>query len=223
VTTAIATIADAKNTIGLDPTSTDKDVILQALIDSMSDVVEYIVGPVRDVTYTEWHKGSVDEIVLRRRPVESVTSVTEVVGVVSYPLTQQDPITGPLDAFGFFLMPEEGIIQRTAYGIPSWFAALPWATQATPGWMAGGSLRFGTGPGRVQVVYVAGRTTIPAHIKNGLLELVKVHYQQTQQNGRASSRAQQNAEDMGLIVLGYLVPNRVREMLLPSTQARGIR
>lgn len=221
--TDILTLADAKPRLNIDASDLSHDVELQQFIDEISDVVEYITGPVRAATYTEWHNGMTSEIPLLRRPVDTVATVTEYVGTVSYALTEQTPGQNGLDAFGFFLFPEEGIIQRTAYGMPAWFAALPWWTQRTPGWLTSAPMRYGTGTGRVQVVYTAGRTSVPAHIRGGAAELLRVNYQQTQQRGRSASRAGDAGDELGQTIMGYFVPNRVREMLLPSTQARGLR
>ena len=221
--TAIMALADVKPRLGIDAADTTHDPVLTQYIDEVSDVVEYIVGPVRSTAYTEWHDGMTSDILLFRRPVDTITSVTEYVGTVAYSLTQQTPGSSTLDAFGYFLYPEEGIIQRTSYGMPTWFAALPWWTQRTPGWVTSLPMRYGTGLGRVQVVYTAGRSSVPAHILGGAIELLRVNFQQTQQQGRNRSRAADTYDEPGSMVLGYYVPNRVREMLLPSTQARGIR
>ena len=227
MTTPVSAIVDLnyiKDRLGLSG-STDglQDSILLGYIDSCSDVVEHIVGPVRGTTYDEWHDGTTAEILTFNRPIISITSVTEYVGTLSYALTEQIPGQSGLDAFGYFVFYDEGRIQRTAYGLPTWFAALPWWTQRTPGWMTSAPMKYGTGMGRVQVVYTAGRATVPAHIRDGLVELIRVNYQQTQQGGRRQSRAADTYDEPGQIIMGYFVPNRVREMLLPSTQSRGIR
>ena len=221
---AIVTLAEAKTRLKMAPANPNDDVLLQQFVDAVSDVVEYIAGPVRSTPYTEWHAGSTGEILLLRRPVLTVTSCTEYSGLVSFPLTQQSPDLGGLDAFGFFLYPEEGILERTAYGMPAWFCALPWATANTPAWLSAQMARSSSSQGRVQVVYTAGRATVPAHIKQGTLDLIQINYQQTQQGSRPQFGAQpvDNGQP-GSMVLGYFVPNRVRESLAPSTQARGIR
>lgn len=221
--TAIMALTDVKPRLGIDLTDTTHDTVLTQYINEVSDVVEYIVGPVRSATFTEWHQGMTAQIPLLRRPVDTITSVTEYVGTVSYALTQQTPGVDTLDAFGYFLYPEEGIIERTSYGMPTWFAALPWWTQRTPGWVTSLPMRYGTGTGRVQVVYTAGLSSVPAHVLGGAIELLRVNFQQTMQQGRNRSRASDAFDEPGSFVMGYYVPNRVREMLAPSTQARGIR
>lgn len=221
--TAIMTLVDLKPRINIDLTDTSQDVELQQFIDEVSDVVEYIVGPVRSQQFTEWHPGMCASILLERRPVLTVESVTEYVGTMSYTLTQQQPDTTALDGFGFFLYPEEGIIERTVYGMPGWFSALPWWTTKTPGWFTATPQRYGTGRGRVKIVYTTGRAAVPAHIRGGALELARLNYTQTQQGGRRSSRGSDSFEEPSSTVMGYYVPNRVREMLLPSTQSWGKR
>lgn len=221
--TAIMALTDVKPRLNIDLADTSHDAELVQFIAEVSDVVEYIVGPVRSAPFTEWHPGMTPQILLLRHPIDTVTSVTEYVGTVSYTLTQQSPDTGGLDGFGFFLYPDEGIVERTAYGMPCWFAALPWWTQRSPGWITAAPQRYGSGIGRVKVVYTAGRSAVPAHILGGALELLRVNYQQTQQTSRGRSAAATVYDEPGQMILGFYVPNRVREMLLPSTQAHGLR
>lgn len=218
---AIMTVNDVKPRLGIDLTDTTRDAELVQFIAEISDVVEYIVGPVRAQTFTEWHKAGGDQILLMRRPVVAITSVVEYVGTVSYVLSQQTPGVDGLNAFGYFVYPDEGIIERTAYGMPCWFGALPWLNAKSPAWMVATQTRAGMG--RVQVTYQAGRTVVPAHVLGGALELCRINYQQTQQSGRNPSRSSEVYDEPGQVIMGFFVPNRVRELLLPSTQTGGIR
>lgn len=221
--TAIFTLADLKPRIGMDITDTSNDAELQQFIDETSDIVEYIVGPVRSQVLTEWHDGMTSKILLHKRPIDSIQTVTEYVGTQAYVLTQQTPGVTGLDAFGYFAYLERGVIERTAYGMPAWFAALPWWTAKTPGWFTATPMRAGSGTGRVRVDYTVGRGTVPAHIRGGALELARINYQQTQQGGRRPSRSAETADEPGQFVLGFYVPNRVRELLMPSSQSHGQR
>lgn len=220
--TAIVSLEDVKDALNDYTGSAGNDAELQQFIDAMSDVVEYIAGPVRSQQFVdEWHSGGSDTILLYNRPLISVDSVTEYSGVVSYTLNEQPPGSGSQDAFGYFVRYDLGTIQRVAYGVPSWFASLPWWTQRTPGWVVAAPTKSGYGQGRVKVTYTAGRATVPAYIKRATLELIRINYQQTQQAGRPAFRGSgmEDQLDPAQMVMGYLVPNRVKELLAPARQA----
>jgi hypothetical protein len=220
----IVTLDEAKAYIGQTSANPTIDAKIRRTLGAVSDVVENIVGPVRPKDFVEWHEGGSARILLERRPVLEITDVVEYQGTVSQALTNQSPdAAGALDAFGYFAYLDEGIVERTAYGVPTWFSALPWWSSTSPGWLVASTARLGYGNGRVKVTYTAGRRTIADHIVEGTLELLRVNYQETQQGGRPRYRNSGGMDDEpGTFVMGYYVPNRVRELLGPSWQSRGL-
>jgi hypothetical protein len=74
------------------------------------------------------------------------------------------------------------------------------------------------------VNYTAGYAAVPQNVRLGTLELLRVNWQQTQQGGRPQyGSGGFGADDLvGYQVLGYFVPNRVRELLAPSRRAPSI-
>jgi hypothetical protein len=158
---------DVKDTLNDYTGSDGNDAELQQFIDALSDVVEYIAGPVRPQQFVdEWHDGVAPTLILLyNRPLLSVDSVTEYSGVQSvHPELSSRRVRGPTsDAYGYFVRYDLGTIQRTAYGVPTWFASLPWWTQRTPGLgrVAVASTQSGYGQGRVKVTYTAGKCHRP--------------------------------------------------------------
>ncbi|MFQ6212475.1 hypothetical protein ACLMMQ_29975, partial [Bacillus mobilis] len=75
--TDIVTVAEVKKHLNMSATDTSQDDELGVFIESVTDVIEHIVGPVVPRAVTEVHDGGGGALVLRRPPVLSVMSVTE--------------------------------------------------------------------------------------------------------------------------------------------------
>jgi hypothetical protein len=218
----IVTLADAKTELRIPSGDTSNDVSLQLFVDAVCQVVQGIVGPVDPTSYTEWYDGGRDTIVLEHRPVISITSVTEWQGSVSYPLNDATPPGDVNDVFGYMPFKDRGTIQRTSYGVPSWFAALPWWATRTPAWFTGQANRAAIGLGRVQVVYTAGWATAPPNVRLGTLELIRENWSDTQR-GQSTGRPIPGPDGVPeQTYAGYFVTARVRELLLVHQQSRQI-
>lgn len=154
----LVSLADAKAQLNITDASQDDE--LQGFIDAATAVVEGIVGPVVRRTYTEVHDGGGPFIVLNNPPIISVTSVTEMVGPTAYTLTDAeiDTVTGAysysIDSY------ERGVIARR--------------------WSGGIVGPFVGGVRNIQVVYVSGRTSVPAPVRMGALLLIEHMWEQTQ-------------------------------------------
>jgi len=163
---ALVTLDDVHKHLNIPDSDTTHDVELQGFIDAAEAIIVYNVGPVEETTFTEVHSGGGPTIVLDNPPVISVTSVTEYVGPVAYALTQAE-LGVAAGAYSFSLDdPAAGIICRRYTG-----------------GLAG---NFAGGYRNVQVVYVAGRATVPADIHMAVLEDLRGLYQESQQGGRPS-------------------------------------
>lgn len=199
--TAIVALADVKDYLNLSAADTSHDAELQRFIEASTPVIENIVGPVINKTYTETYDGGESFIELRHRPVVSVTSVTEYRGSVSYTLTAQTtPATG--GAYNYVADLDTGRVMRYSSGVETSFPA---------------------GRDSVTVVYISGEPSqIPANIVLGTLELIRHLYQQTQQGGRPRFPSSTAVEDSAAPPLGFAVPNRVRELLEPHRRAPSV-
>ena len=192
--TALVTIPDVVAELNLPSTPADTTE-LQGFIDAATGVVEDYVGHVVNVSVTEVHDGGDVSIWLRETPVVSVQSITEVIGLIPYTLTEQ-PVGSPVDNFGYTLDdPASGMVVRRSAG-------------SSP-------FPFFDNVGNVTVTYTAGRASVPANVRLGTLELIRHMYERGQQGMRPAYGAPAD-EAYGPTPAGYLVPNRVKELLQPS-------
>ena len=76
-TTDIVTVAEVKTHLNISAGDTSQDGELAGFIESVTDVIEHIVGPVVPRQVVETHDGGSGALVLRRPPVLSVTSAVE--------------------------------------------------------------------------------------------------------------------------------------------------
>lgn len=198
----IVELDDVKQYLNFPSTERSHDGELATLIAGVTPVVEGIVGPIVPRTYTaEAYDGGSPFIQLRHRPVISVSAVTEYWGSVAYTLAQvATPDLGSTYSYSF----EAGgrLVRRNA---------------------GGGTQAFPSGFGSVLVTYIAGRAVTPPNVRLATLELVRVNYQQTQQGGRPTFGSPGQEDSFaGYQMLGFFVPNRVRELLASSKRAPSI-
>ncbi len=195
MTTYIVKFSDAISELNLPGTPSDGGVKLQNFINAAQAVIEDMVGHVIDTTVTEIYDGGNTTIYLRQLPVLSITSIVETIGLIDYNLTNQ-PVGAPVDNFGFSLDdPNTGRITRRSAG-----------SQPFP---------FYKNTGNVSVTYTAGRTTVPPNIYLATLELLRFWWQQGQQ-GLRPGFGQPTADTGSPTPMGFLVPNRVKELCQPS-------
>jgi uncharacterized phiE125 gp8 family phage protein len=182
----IITTTEAKDFLNI--TSSALDAELSLFINAASQVIVNRIGPVSgSPTVSEWHDGGSPRIVLRQQtPIQSVTSVTESYGTVTYTLTavvlDQSPA---VTAYGYSVDLDRGLIIRRASGV-----AVP----------------FAAGTSNVHVTYVAGYATVPEDIKHAAKLLLK-HMWDTQRAGRPGAGPEPTA--------AYTLPRRVEEILAP--------
>lgn len=191
--TSLISLADAKLQLNIPTTDVSHDTEIQAFIDAAQVVIENIVGPVVNATYTEWFDGGSTFVELRHGPIVSVTTATEYRGRTAYVLTQvTDP--GAATQYSYTIEPEiRRIVRRNSGGMEE---------------------PFPPGLGSVIVTYVAGRAAVPANVKLAAGELVRHLYQLTQQGGRPAFNG--DALDGSWMPTGFAVPTRVLELLAPQ-------
>lgn len=169
---------------------------LQGIIDAATVAIQHETGPIVTETVTaEIHDGGDVSIYLRHVPVLSIVSITEVIGLIPYSLTLQ-PVGAPVDNFGYSIDDYSvGRITRRSAG-----------SQPFP---------FYANSGNISVTYTAGAAGTPANIRLATLEFVKHIWQWGQQANRPVFGAAPD-EQTGPGPAGYLMPNRVRELLEPN-------
>jgi hypothetical protein len=195
VNQSIVELDDIKDYLNFSTTDRTHDGELLRFAAGLTPVVEFIVGPVLPKTYTERYNGGSPVISLRHRPIISVSNVVAVLGPIAYTLTQV-PSRDQGVIYGYFFDPAGSI----------------WCTTA-----GGGLQPFFGGSDSITVTYTAGFVKTPENIRMGMLELIRVNYQQTQQGGggRIGGGLIMDEEPVTQM-LGFTVPNRVREMLGPN-------
>lgn len=133
----IVSLVDAKQFLNISSTTNDEE--LRSFIESATQIVENVVGPVLIRSITEVHTRPGPVVVLKQPPVIALVSMTSILssqvftGSQTYDVTQLD------------LDPDTGIVRRLD-GYPL------------------GRRRAGSPPSPLRVVYTAGRRTVPASI-----------------------------------------------------------
>jgi hypothetical protein len=192
----IVGLGEIKEHLNIVPNDRTKDAELLRFCDGSTPIIESLVGDVIQRQRQERYDGGWNYISLRHRPVVSVESVVEYRGPIAYQLQQiAHPDGGTIYSYSW--EPTGRITRRT---------------------VGGGVTSFPAGNNSVEISYTSGYTAVPAHIRLGTLELIRVNYQQTQQGGRPTYGAGSGGADdyAGGSMMGFFVPNRVREILAPS-------
>lgn len=195
----IVNLGEVKEYLRIPAADRTHDAALVRMVDSLTPIIEGITGPVLQHLYqNETYDGGNWFIELRHRPVVSVQSVTEYRGPIPYPLTQiLTPDQGTI--YSYMFEPPGRVVRRT---------------------VGGGQTPYPPGADSVFITYTSGFTVAPPNIREAMKELVRVNYQQTQQQrglhgGGIGSAPPEDFID-SQVAMGFLVPNRVREMLAPN-------
>lgn len=188
----LLSLEEGKRYLNKDLAVTTDDGEVLDLIDTSTTLIEEIVGAVMPRVVTEVHSGGTRSIFLRQR-ARSITSVVEAQAVgMNVVLAAAVPgVSEPAD--GYLFDSDKNRIIRTT---------------------GGSAMRF---YGQVTVVYVAGRLVVPPNFRTAAGELLS-HVWRTSQTARGVSRPRTNEPDPTL-VMGYAIPNRVRELLGTSKRA----
>lgn len=194
--TRLISLGEVKDYLNIPATDKTRDARLLRFIDELGPVIEFITGPIRQrLIQNESYDGQGSFISLRRRPVISVNSVTEYRGPIPYPLTQiPTPDLGTI--YSYMFEPPGRIVRRT---------------------VGGGMTEFPRGLDSVIVTYTAGFKTVPANVTGAIKELARIHFQTTQQGPpRAGGGGLSEDHEPGQMIMGFFIPNKVREQLQPN-------
>jgi hypothetical protein len=206
-TQTLVSLGEARDTLNFMSSDKSNDAKLLRFVRAVTPTIEMICGPVLETQYEEWHPGGHYSVIVNRRPssgygtspIFEVQAVSEYNGPIEWPLAI---IASPDQGQLYSVMPDPTfpgrIIRRTA---------------------GGGIQAFPSGEQQVHVVYTAGQSSVPDNVAEGTLELIRLHFTATQQGrprlGGNNAYLDDDTEP-GRVVLGYFVPNRVREMLMPN-------
>ena len=192
----LVSLGEVKEYLNIAATDKTRDAKLLRFLEQIRPVVEFITGPIIERLISETYDGGSPWIALRYRPVVSVNSVTEYRGPIPYPLQQvATPDLGTI--YSYMYEPPGRIVRRT---------------------VGGGQTAFPAGADSVFVTYTAGYTQVPANVTQACLELVRVHFQMTQQGRPRPGGGGIDDDEPGRPIMGFFVPNRVRELLEPNTR-----
>jgi hypothetical protein len=192
----LMSLTEAKGYLNIPSSDRTRDTKLLQFIAELAPVVEAITGPIIQRLISETYDGSGPFISVRNRPIVSVNSVIEWRGPIPYTLTQVP--TPDLGTIYSYMFETPGRIVRRTVG--------------------GGATDFPRGMDSVSVVYTAGRATVPTNVTGAIKELLRIHFQDTQQ-GRPRAGGGANfsePDDPTAAITGFFVSGRVREMLAPS-------
>lgn len=190
----------AELNLGADLSQDDE---LAGFIASLSRVVEAVVGPVAPTPYVEWCDGSNDRVVLKHYPVLSVEAVAEYSRGVAQVLADEPlDTTAVFTHAGYQVVPETGEVIRTSGGVP---------------------YRFARGTRNVKVSYTAGKPEVYGNLREAVLELIRLHWRPQRTGGPATigSRGDDSDSD-GQTILGFFVPGKVLDLLLPDRRAPSV-
>ena len=197
--TALVSLDEVK--AHLNKTDFTDDLELEGFIEAATPLIENITGPVINRTVVEYHDGGSMSISLDQMPVASITSIVETYGQTNYTLAQVEMGTAQ-SGFSYSFSPTTGQVIRRAFNS----AAI-----------------FPQGEKNIAVTYVAGRATVPANIRLATMMLVQ-HLWTTSQMNRNGGRPTLGGDDIFTpnVGMAYAMPNRVKELLVPSALVPGV-
>jgi len=199
----IVSLAEIKEALNIPSDDRSHDSRLTQMALDIVPVIEHITGPILQRSCTEWYDGGSQSIILRNRPAVSVEAVSEWWGPIEHVLTQVDnPTAGTMFSFQF--------------------EAPGRVTRRGPG---GSTMCFEYGPQQVRIEYTAGLETVPPNVTEAALQLIRVHYDRTQARPMlrgwiGDGSLDDNEPSNGSMILGFFVPNVVRELLQPSQKTQ---
>lgn len=178
----LTSVANLKESLGI--TEASQDVYLLNLIARATQTIERMVGrELVSATYTEYFDGGDRSLLLRRGPIQSVTSVN----LVTYDTDGAETLD--VQAGGSFF----------AYGLDS----EAWRLRGRLEWNTG---RWSFGQRLWKVVYVAGFSVVPYDLEQACLEVATWFYNQRKDVGN-------EGRSVGAESISFRPPGDMREKL----------
>lgn len=120
MSTDILTLTEAKKALAIDTNFSENDSLIQTYIEAISARLDDECGPIVQRTITqETHSGGKNTIYLYKRPVASITTLTEYDGTTPTVLTAHTNSTQTSDQY--LLESNKGTIRRMDSGTPTLF------------------------------------------------------------------------------------------------------
>lgn len=198
---SLVSFSELRDQLNLYVADTSGTARLRRFMQSATDVVEALTGPMRGQPRTDYFDGGSSTIVLPGRWVQSITLIQETLGITVFTLTEQPLTSGSFTQYGYTWDRITHKITRRSNGLTGYFPQ---------------------GDSNVAVTYKQGISPLPQVISDATAELIRIWWQDGQQP-RAVSFTNPGADDeVGTTVLGYWVPRRVVQMLAPYSLGPGL-
>lgn len=198
---ALATLSDVRARLNIDDGDTSQDAELLTYLDSAAVVLQNLYGDVIPTVYTETLRpyGDGSHILTGRSPLLSVDSIT-----VTWPYPSSPTIS--LSANLYYTNLSTGEITVFAFSPAfAWqYAMRDWSTA------------------RFLVTYTAGRAAVGAHVKDAVLELLRINYAPQRAGGYYPGAGAADDPDAGFTYQGFYIPNGVHERLSGGERPRQI-
>ena len=181
---SIITLQDAKSAVNINPSTTVYDVELQVYVDTVTASLATITGgPAYNQTVSEYVtvSGDLRKIVLRQRPVVSVTSITDVATGLVMPIADIDVdlVSGIVRRKLDLAFWSRGVRYQVVY-VAGWGTAIPPAFNAAARIILSHLWETERGPGQAPVPNIES-TFLPGMsyaIPNRALELLRPYAQE---------------------------------------------
>ena len=180
---SLISFSELKDQLNIASSDTTGDAKLRRFMQSASDVVQNITGPMLGQSRTEYFDGNRKSVVLEPRWVQSITSVTETLATTTFTLTEQPLGGGVATQYGYTWDRNTHEITRRSSGVTSWFPS---------------------GDGNVAVTYKQGISPLPQDITDAAGELIRHWWQNGQQPRSFSFTNPGQDDDTGTVnSMGY--------------------
>jgi hypothetical protein len=200
--TELVSVADAKDYLRFQSNDRSEDAKILRFIRMCRPLIEAIAGPIIPAQFEEWHDGGHSYIMVNRRPSTAygTTPIFEVQAISEY----NGPIEWPL---AIVASPDQGQLYSVQADVR--FGRI---VRRTAG---GGVQGFAPGLQSVHVWYTAGQQSVPDNVYEATLELLRINYQQTQQQSglRVGTGGNPDDAEPERTPIGFFMPGKVREML----------
>ena len=197
----ILTLAEGRAAIDLGAQDTSHDTVLAAVITAMSYRFDDEFGPVVVRTITgETHDGGYDRVMLRYRPVSSVTTVTEYDGTTAQVLTAETNASKPDSAYLLERGGRSGVMRRRG---------------------GNADARFAAGRQNVVVTYIAGRFASTSTVDQRFKDAARVALVNRWQHYLTSIDSADEYDVPRSSFPTFAIPRFVVEMLDAERQFRG--
>jgi hypothetical protein len=193
---ALISFTDLKDQLNISTSDTSGNAKLRRFMQSASDVVQNITGPMLGQSRTEYFSGNRQTIVLSPRWVQSITLIVETLGTSTFTLTEQPLAAGTFTQYGYTWDRDTHKIIRRANGVTAFFP---------------------DGDENVAVTYKQGISPLPQVITDATGDIIEHWWTHGQQPRSVDwNNPVGNDDDLDTAtVLGYAVPYAAMTKLAP--------